>query len=231
MTTGIQRFDFGSLRDFRAPFVVPEVIVEEMEDVLPPPPPPPTFSQEDLDHACAAAKKLGYAEGFDAGIADEQSRRDAKRESVDQIILAMGGMLNGLQDDYETLLNRESGELSALVLAIARKVAGDALAVYGADATTALIAQCLPVIFSKPRLSIELHPDMFDSTLPPIEALLKQSGFEGEVQFRANSQMGMHDVRLDWGNGQAARSTAMLWQEIEQLIAAMPLMLTPPIVP
>ena len=227
MTTRLQRFDFGSLRDFRGPIVVKQV--EEEIVAPPPPPPPPTFSEADLEAATAAAKKLGFAEGFEAGLARAAEQADAKRDMAETRMLAMGESLRHLQESYQQLLVKESGELSQLVLMIARKVAGEALAERSHETISAFVGRCLPVIFSKPRLIVELNPDNFELTIDAIEKLLQKSGYEGEVQFRANPQLSTNDVALDWGIGQAERNTDALWHEIETLLTSMPLTITPPV--
>ena len=62
-----------------------------------------------------------------------------------------------------------------------------------------------------------------NETISRIETLLHANGFEGEIQFRANPDLHYNDVTLDWGAGQAQRSTAALWKEIETLLATMPI--------
>jgi flagellar assembly protein FliH len=224
MSTRLQRFDFGSLRDFRGPITVTTVEDEVAE--LPPPPPPPTFSEEDLATACASAKKLGFAEGFDAGLARATEQADAKREAAENRMLALGQLTQQLQQNYRQLLTTEATELSQLVLMIARKVAGEALNERSHDTITALVSRCLPVILAKPRLIIDLNPEAFESTIDRLEKLLQAGGFEGEIQFRAAPQLGIHDVALDWGSGQAQRDTETLWTGIESLLSAMPVTLS-----
>lgn len=225
MVTRLQRFDFGNLRDFRAPFVATALPEDTIEDAPPPPPPPPTFSEAELEAAKAEARQAAFAEGFEAGMARAAEQAEATRQSVDTTILQLGSTLSALGQEYRHLLESESAALSQMVLMIARKVTGLELSERGAEATSSLVAQCLPAVFSKPRLTIELHPDAFNETIDRIETLLHSGGFEGELQFRVNPTIGMHDSVLDWGSGQATRSVEAIWQEIETLIAQMPLTL------
>ena len=76
-----------------------------------------------------------------------------------------------------------------------------------------LIAQCLPIVLSKPQLTIELNPEAFTQTMDQIEATMQQNGYEGQLQFRGNAALGPHDAVLDWGTGNATRDTKALWQE------------------
>lgn len=227
MSIRLQRFDFGSLQDFRGP-VVTEVIEETLVEEVEAPPPPPTFSESDVEVARSTAQKLGYAEGFEAGIAHAAEQADAKRQTIDASLTRLGGLLNGLQHSYQQLLEREATDLSQLILMIARKVAGEALKNAGDEALTALVQQCLPVILSKPKLAIELNPESFEPTIDRIESILEASGYEGEIQFRANPALGTNDITLDWVSGQASRNVETLWEEIEALCASLPITITPP---
>ena len=140
MTVKLQRFDFGSLRDFRGPIVaqfVEEVVVEEP----PPPPPPPTFSEGELEAAKGVAQQLGYAEGFEAGMAHANGQITAQKQNVDATVLKLGNSLNTLQRGYNELLTSEAHALSQLVLAVARKVAGAALDAVGSESVIELVTQ------------------------------------------------------------------------------------------
>lgn len=224
MSIKLQRFDFGSLRDFRGPIV--QQVAADIAVVEEAPPPPPVFSEEDLASARMAAKKQGYTEGFEAGQQQAKKEADGKTQAANETVDRLSKTIGTMVADYQQLLTRESAELSELVLMIAKKVAGEALDQRGVETINALVERCMPVVFSKPKLSIDLHPDALEGALARIEPLLREQGYEGNVQFRANPSLELHDVVVDWGSGQAARSTAAVWQEIEALLERVPLELT-----
>jgi len=226
MSMKLQRYDFGALRDFRGPITVKTVEDEIRIEQPVAPPPPPTFTETDLESARFAAKKLGYDEGFAAGLAQAKRDADAAAEQANAIIHTLAEMVVTATERYQALLTSESADLSSLVLMVAKKVAGEALNERSVETINALVTQCLPVIFSKPRLIIQLHPDRFERASTRIETELKANNFEGEVQFRGNPDLGVHDITLDWGIGQASRSTDGLWHEIEELIQRIPLEIT-----
>ncbi len=226
MTIRLQRFEFGTLRDFRGPLVHVPVVEEVVEEVYVAPP-PPVFGEEDVEIARAAAHKLGHAEGYQAGLTHAAEQADAKRVHAEKTVSNLSGRIDDLQYRYQELLNKEANELSQLVLMIARKISGVALDAHGSQGIAALVERCLPIILSKPQLIVELNPEKFESTMDHIESLLHASGFEGQVQFRTNPALGTHDAVLDWNAGLATRNTAELWQEIETLLASMPIALEP----
>ncbi len=224
----IHRFDFNSLRDFRGPAPV-RAPIETVE--APPPPLPPVYSQAEIDAALHDGKKLGYSEGFAAGQSAAAQAIDAKTERANEIIANLHEAIGELPARYTALIAEESRALSGLVLAIARKVVSAQTAQAAAPMIEALVNQCLPIVFSKPRLSIELAPEMLEPTLERIEAQLAREGFEGELQVKPNPDMPPGDIKLDWGHGQMTRSSEQLWQSIEAIIAASPIHTTLPEAP
>lgn len=225
-TPRIQRFDFNSLRDFRGPIVMQTVVDNAATEAPPPPPPPPTFTAEDIETARLAGRKQGYGEGFIAGQTEALRQAEAKAEQASTALTQLGEMLADLSARYQQLLQEESTALGQLVVAIARKVAGEALDARGEQTMLAIVERTLPVMFSKPRLIVELHPEMFDAVIDRVEHQLRACGFEGEVQFKGNPEFSPSDITLDWGTGQLQRNTTTLWQEVEALMERVPLEIT-----
>lgn len=220
----IHRFDFNALRDFRGPISV--AAVNEPIDIAPPPPPAPVFSEADLESARLAGRKQGYNEGFAAGRQDAQKEVDQKTENANLAVAQFAELVSGLQASYKHMLVSESAHLSQLITSIARKVAGEAIEVRGVETIAAIVERCLPVIFSKPRVIIELNPEILETAIARIEGQLRNEGFEGEIQFRSNEDLGISDLVVDWGAGQVNRSESALWNEINTLIERIPLEIT-----
>lgn len=223
--TRIHRFDFNTLRDFRGPIVI-KAANEQLVVDLPPPPPPPVFHEVDLEAARLEGRKQGYADGFAEGQKEAHQQADAELRHAHAVIRELADTVKAMQGRYLDLLAQESEQLSQLVLAIAQKVIGSRLQSNDAEAISEVVTQCLPVIFNKPKLVVELNPEMFEFTINYIEEQLQHAGFEGEIQFKGNTALGRSDVILDWGNGHMQRSAAALWAEVEALIARMPLAVT-----
>lgn len=228
MTKQLQRYDFGSLRDFRKPIQFSDAALPVEEEATPPPPPPPTFGEAEMQSARIEAKKLGYNEGFLAGQAQAAAVADAAQQDANQAIGALSEQIATLSNSYTELLKQESLNVSELALLIAKKVAGEALRERDVDVISALVVRCLPVIFSRPRLNIELHPDTLPKAQQRLQDYMVAQGYEGDLQFRANATLGVHDARLDWGKGVAERSTEALWQDISRLLERVPLELEIP---
>jgi flagellar biosynthesis/type III secretory pathway protein FliH len=226
MSTRIHRFDFSSLQDFRGPIVVKAISHQMDQDIAPPPLPAPVFSEQDIEAARISGRKQGFSEGFSAGAQEAKKQADVIAEQANESIAQLAGMVEVARTQYQALLQEESSYLSKFVLSVARKVVGEAINERGEREVIAIVEQCLPVIFSKPRLSIELNPKLFERALERIETSLRAHGFEGEVLFRANENLGLSDITLDWGSGEVRRSAQQLWEEIETLIERIPLEIT-----
>ena len=222
----LQRFDTQFLRDFRVPITVKTAAIVHEE--APVAPPPPVFGEADLEHARAAGKKMGYAEGFESGLAQANTEAHHAARDMAHHLARIEEHVATLITNYQSLINEQSGELSQLIVMVARKVAGDALKEHGASAVTELVGRCLPVIYSKPSVTIDLEPGMLAAVEPLLRKQLAQGGFDGDVEFRSVEGMEPTDVRIDWGPGAAQRSTAAIWGEIEALLASVPLSPTLP---
>lgn len=222
----LQRFDTQFLRDFRAPITVntAAIVPEEIKVA----PPPPVFREADVEHAREAGKKMGYAEGFESGLAQANTEAHHTARDLAHHMARIEEHVAKLMTSYQALVTEQSGELSQLVLMIARKVAGDALNENGARAVAELVNRCLPVIYGKPSVTIDLETGMLAAVEPILRKQLEQGGFDGDVIFRSVEGMEPTDVRIDWGHGAAQRSTATVWSEIEALLASVPLSPTLP---
>lgn len=226
MTGRLQRFDVQYLRDFRAPITVnPSAMPAEEAEA---PPPPPVYSETELASARDVAKKLGYAEGFEAGIQQANTEAHAKARDLAHALERIGEQLTQLLASHQQLIDQQSSELSELVLMIARKVAGEALDARGTETVRALVARCLPAVFTKPKIAIELAPTMLRDAEEMLREHLAQAGYEGEIEFRAIAEMAESDIRISWSNGEASRTTASLWHDIEALLQQAPLTPTLP---
>lgn len=226
MTSKLQRFDFGALRDFRGPAVPPPVVQQAIIEDVVATPPEPTFTQAEIDVARELGKQEGYAQGMNDGVRQAMAGVDLEQKKASVVILKLMETMRGIDTRYTDILKLESANLTELVLMITRKIAGEALDARSVETITALITRCMPVIFSRPRLIIDLHPDRLVNVAARIEEVLGDQHYEGEIQFRANEKLGEHDVALDWGTGQASQNSAALWQEIETLLARVPLEMT-----
>lgn len=223
MSKQLQRYDFGTLRDFRGPIQISTKVLEEIAVEAPPPPPPPTFSEDQLQMARIDAKKLGYNEGFMAGMAQAETERDTHTHNAQTALAAMVDQVDQVLSTYHNVLKQQSLQLSELALVVAKKVAGEALKKNSVDVIAALVVSSLPMLLPRPRVTIELHPDTLAAGEMFLMTYMAQKDYDGALMFRANPALGTADARIDWGTGLIERSSEALWNDVEQLLARIPL--------
>ena len=212
----IQRYDSLTLRDFRAPYVTLQEVDEIAE--APPPPPPPTFTLEELAAAKIAAKQEGYHEGVKAGIAEAETEQAKRNEETRVLMGNIAQEFSTLQGRYDTLLHQQQREVTELITLIAQQVADEALDRRSHLMIEAMVARCLPAVMGKPKVAIEVHPEVLDQVQGQIIVLFREASYDGDLTVRAGSQIGRHDVRVDWQNGHAERHSETLWGEIRRLL-------------
>lgn len=215
----IQRYDSLIIRDFKAPYeALHAKAAQEVMDEPPPPPPAPVFSQSDVDSARQAGYKVGYDEGVQAGVNRVVNETHLRDNDAAAAMHKLAGDIGELQKNYEQVLHAQKQELTELVLLIARKVASDALQKNAEKMIESMVTQCLPLIIFKPRVLIDLHPEMVEKVESHLTTLLREAGFTGDVTVRASSNLARHDVKIDWAAGYAERSTTAIWAEVSNLL-------------
>lgn len=224
MQAKLQRFDFGALQDFAGPLKprTPKAAAKAEEA----PPPAPVYSQAQLEAASQEARQAGYQEGVAAGVAEEKKRQDTQTALSEQALMSLTSQLVQLAAAYQETLAQQSLKISQLALLIAKKVAGAALDTQAETAIEGLIRETAPLLFSKPKAVIELHPDILSKLQARVEQYFAQQRYTGELSFHANDALPSHDARIHWDSGVLSRDTGTLWQQIEALIGSAKL--TPP---
>ncbi|MFZ4125936.1 MAG: hypothetical protein ACOYJ2_07720 [Rickettsiales bacterium] len=214
----IQHYDSLNLRDFRTPFEAVQAAASIIEEETPPPPPPPTYTQHELEVARQAAHKAGFEEGMQAGVAKVVNETHLRDNDAATAMHTLATAIQELQTQYHDVLSKQTGELTELVTLIARKVAGDALTMYGEKTIEGMVMRCLPVVLYKPHVIIDVHPEIHEKVEGHLTTLLRESGFAGGLTIRASSTIARHDIKIDWAAGYAERSTQALWSEVTILL-------------
>lgn len=217
----ITRFEFNQLHDFRprSESFSFEQVVEEMAQEQITVPEKPTFSEAQLEDAKSHARTQGYNEGHAAGVAATNQELLQREQDTKLALDTLAGQISDMHKGYEQILVSQSKDINQFVIAIARKLAGEALNNRPDLAIQELINQCLPILVQKPRLVLEANSSLVALLDERLRPLLERSGFEGEVHFRINDKLQPSDTRLEWAGGHAERSTEHLWKEIEEMLS------------
>lgn len=217
----ITRFEFTQLHDFRpkANQFSFEELAEEMSQEEIKLPEKPSFTEEQLEEARVAARKQAYNEGFEAGSATANKQAQDLEKDVRTALESLAGRISDAHAGYDAVLASQSRDINQFVLAIARKVAGEALSNRPDLAIQELIDHCLPILVQKPRLTVEANGTLIAILQDRLKTTLERAGFDGDILFRTNDALDASDTRLEWNGGVAERNTATLWKEIEEMLA------------
>lgn len=223
MEMAIRRFDFEGLQDFSLPLHAIEIandhtLPKEAEELAPPL--PPSFSESELE----AAKKMAYAEGLQAGELQEKERQDAQAKANEEAtLLAMNKLCEQasvMQQNIADFKKTQVQELSGLLQMLVEKIAGDTISAAPHKAIEAMIDDCLCVLQEEPRIVIQVHPQCFAAIEEKLRIVAAQHHIESSITLRENTELGLSDIRMNWGNGHAERSLRDIWQKIEEMIGS-----------
>lgn len=217
----ISRFEFNQLHDFRRPLDSLNFteLVEEIQQEVIPTPVVPSFTQEQLQAAVENARKEGYSAGFDAGHGEASNSAEARNVEILKLLEQIQKQWEQHAHFYAQHIHNQCDQLHTLIISIARKIVGQALKNYPETLIKELLSQCLPIIINKPRILLEVHPDMLEPLRMQLRPHLEHLGFEGEMQFRTNTQLSLVDAKIEWPSGKAERNIDMIWQEIENILS------------
>lgn len=160
------------------------------------------FTQDDVD----AARMWGVEEGREL----EEGRC---AQSLQAIASQMQLILARLATESEQLRN----EAVTLGLTAARKLAGEALAAFPAEAVEEVVREAVMDLRGEPRFTVRCAPDLVEMLAEHLEKTARDCGFEGALIVRGEEGMTAGDIRLEWGKGAIQRSQADVDARLSEL--------------
>jgi flagellar assembly protein FliH len=163
----------------------------------------------------AAAEARAYRDGYDAG------QREAKAESDRRAALALEEIKLGIQtiaarfSGIETRMETEAVEVA---VAVARKLCSELIAGEPLAEITGLVSDCFSHLVATPHLVVRINDSLYESTRIRIEALAKQSGFEGRLVILAEPQIETGDCKIEWADGGVVLERAAIEAKINELV-------------
>lgn len=191
------------------------------EDVPPPPPPPPTYSADDLK----AAEREGYKKGFSEGVTEGQNQAQSEQASIERQLSETAAQfvqqITPLFESYKHMMLEMKRDLPKVSMAIARKVAGDALAANAEAVVCDVALRCAESMLSEPRLLITVHGSLAATLEQKLGQLAQRLQAATQISVVADDALPTADCRIEWKHGAMQRNTAELWQQIEKAIAGL----------
>ena len=205
-------FDLDFDAEPAAPDVPEPMPAEEGEMPVEEPPPPPTFSEFELEEA----KRVAHAEGHAAGVAEASEVTERRRaEALTALALGFAAVQAAQREGFETV-RREAIQLA---LSVVKKMHPELARQHGIEEIAGVIRECLASIDEAARLTVRAHPEMLDGVRTEAARVAEEAEFEGKIVYTADAKLAPGDCRVEWGNGGADRDQALLWAEIDGIVA------------
>jgi flagellar assembly protein FliH len=166
--------------------------------------------------ALEAAARDAYARGL------AQGRRQAEEEQQAQLAAAISKLARdatALLGDATKSANDTEAEALAFFTALARKLAGQALA----DDRLASIREAATEVFRHlrgvPHLAVRVSPTLVDAVDPVLKAMARDAGYEGRIIIIGQDDMDEGAARLEWADGGIVRDRARLEGAVDAILA------------
>jgi flagellar assembly protein FliH len=185
----------------------------------PPPPPPPTFSEAEME----AAEREGYKKGFLAGEQEGRKQMESIQAGINERLVGMMGSfvssVSPIFEHYRETLLQLQADMPRAALAIARKVAGDAIDRNAATIISDVAMRSCAQLVHEPELTIVAHESLADTLERQLQELASRLPAATQIVIVRDPAMPISDCRIEWRNGSLARITEELWQNLETAIS------------
>jgi len=171
--------------------------------------------KSDVDAQIAIAR----AEGFEAGIAQARAERDvALLSAVD----ALHAGIEALDERFEEVSTRVTGEAAEIALAAADMIAGRAIDIAPAEAIDAAIGRALSQVARGTELEIRVNPDLIETIEARVADRQSKDRRKLNLTVVGDVTVAVGDARIGWEKGglsldAGARRQAVI-EELETLL-------------
>lgn len=156
------------------------------------------------------------AEGFRQGV--EQGRHEAEGQ--------LGGLAAQLARSAERLFALEETRVAAieeqaaeLAIAVAKAIAGAALAERPMATLAGAVRECLSHARSAPHLVVRVHESVVEAAEEMVQKLTREHGFSGRLIVLGEPDIMPGDGRIEWADGGFVMDRERLATLIEQAVA------------
>lgn len=155
-----------------------------------------------MQDALADAERRGIDKGRAEGRAQAVAEHDAAlARTMARLAEAAGTMLARADEDRENF----EREAVAFALALARKLAGDALARFPMDAIEQVARSSFEHLRGVPHLVVRVNEELVEQTETMMKKVARERGFEGRLVIMGEPDIAKGDARLEWADGGIVR--------------------------
>jgi flagellar assembly protein FliH len=167
-----------------------------------------TLTAEEIERLEASARE--------DGANDAQARA---AESVERAIARLAGEIRAALDQSHAEVEALRAEAATLALAMARKLAGAALAALPAAEVEETLRQAMHLAVAEPRLTLRAAPAVVAALEPMLAGIAEAEGYDGRVLLAPDTALAGADCRIEWRGGGSEHALAAIDAALEQLIA------------
>jgi flagellar biosynthesis/type III secretory pathway protein FliH len=178
------------------------------------------FSLADVEAAKHVARQEGYGEG--AKAAADQARTEAvlREQSLNEVTRVLAAQCASLLGAYQEYMAQHIPAMTRLATQIARKVCRHALEHAPLKEIEGMVQETAPLLMSQPEIHITVHASLAAPLQDRIYRVLNADPKKVAIKISGEAGLGMQDCRISWKDGDAARDTQKLWQQVENLLEA-----------
>src|SRR3954469_8311053 len=163
----------------------------------------------------AAAEARGYRNGFEA--AQREAKAESDRRSA-QALAEIGSAIQAIAARYAGIEARMETEAVDVAVSVARKLCSELIADEPLTEMMALVSDCFRHLVSTPHLVVRINDQLYDGAKERIEALAKQSGFQGRLVILAEPDVATGDCRIEWADGGVVLERVAIEAKISELV-------------
>lgn len=172
----------------------------------------PTFTQTQLEAACAKARE----EGHQAALAEAVAAIDGRLAQAAETLVS--GLASLAEQEEEIRREAETRAVELLRMVTAKAVPALVHKEPLAD-IEAMVVDCLREAADEPRIVMRLPPDLFEPMRERLGAITQAHGFAGKFVLLVDESIGPADGRLEWADGGAERNTRRLAQDLDAALS------------
>jgi flagellar assembly protein FliH len=161
---------------------------------------------------------LARAEGFEAGLAQARAERDvALLSAVD----ALHAGIEALDDRFEDVSKRVTGEAAEIALAAADMIAGRAIEAAPAETIDAAIGRALGQVARGTELEIRVHPDLIEAIEARIAERQASDRRKLNLTVIGDVTIAIGDALIGWEQGGLALDASARRQAVMEELASL----------
>lgn len=164
-----------------------------------------------MQDALADAERRGVEKGREEGRAQAAAENDeALAQTMARLAEAASGMLSRADEDRETF----EREAVAFAMALARKLAGEALSRFPMEAIEQVARSSFDHLRGVPHLVVRVNEELVEKTEAMVKKVARERGFEGRLVIMGEPDIAKGDARLEWADGGIVRDGAKIGEAV-----------------